>query len=317
MRYFENKRLERLLRKYLIWKAREINPPSSDMLWAELEQQLKHKGTQAPTQRQAEEIVETPTASRGKHQSPVQTFWKRYRPAAVVTAAGLVLVIIISQLPFTQVVDYLAPETIMRSDEGAVGLEMEMEQEDTALQETVPAQDQPREPTPESSVATETKDEQDPPGRELLGHTELNFTAAEDFREGLEKLKPPAAEEVYLLIPFTDDFTFATGTIIHTEEYLVQLAQTYENSAGEKVVLTQQFIDEEIAASTFIAEDEEPWAEESRPVEVGAYEGHIAQHQDGRKILVWKQDNSLLILTGELEKDALLDTAENSLVTFN
>ena len=282
MRYFENKRLERLLRKHLIRKAREINPPSSDMLWAELEQQLENKGTPVPTQRQAEEIVETPAASRGKHREPVQAFWKRYRPAAVVTAAGIVLVIIITQLPFTQVVDYLAPETTMRSDEGAVGLEMEMDEEDSALQETVP-----------------------------------HFTAAEDFREALEKLQPPAAEEVYLLKPFTDDFTFTKGNIIHTEEYLVQLEQTYENSAGEKVVLTQQFIDEEIAASTFIAEDEEPWAEESRPVEVGAYEGHIAQHQDGRKILVWKQDNSLLILTGELEKDALLDTAENSLVTFN
>ncbi len=282
MRYFENKRLERLLRKHLIRKAREINPPSSDMLWAELEQQLENKGTPVPTQRQAEEIVETPAASRGKHREPVQSFWKRYRPAAVVTAAGIVLVIIITQLPFTQVVDYLAPETTMRSDEGAVGLEMEMDEEDSALQETVP-----------------------------------HFTAAEDFREALEKLQPPAAEEVYLLKPFTDDFTFTKGNIIHTEEYLVQLEQTYENSAGEKVVLTQQFIDEEIAASTFIAEDEEPWAEESRPVEVGAYEGHIAQHQDGRKILVWKQDNSLLILTGELEKDALLDTAENSLVTFN
>lgn len=123
------------------------------------------------------------------------------------------------------------------------------------------------------------------------------------FIAELNNSKHLAPEKIWRIDSVPDDFAFNEAIIARTDTFLHSVSQKYTNEEDKVVSLTQNFFpsrvpeDTELTTSDCLAQ----------PIQVGLYSGCVICEANGFYTIKWKQNYSIVTLSGQLEEKELFD----------
>lgn len=130
----------------------------------------------------------------------------------------------------------------------------------------------------------------------------------EKFLASLQDFRNLAPEKIWSAGTLPESFSFAQGYIAKTGELLLYVRWEFADREGKRITLTQHFFRGEMAQSLVFSSVNDT----AYPVQVrGYYRGYLIRQRHGFSSLVWIQENSSVILSGEVEEAELLGIADS------
>ena len=340
------KKLDKLLRSAFHEQSEKIVPPSSQKLWAELQQR--------PEFASLGEIEAHIAGIQGeqKHERKVlATFWRKHRYVSGLVAACLVLFVIFIRLtPFyggpggfvnklltlTQGVKSRTEEISLQSevaDESSQASTGEKESDSILKSYPLRANQEEGAPEPFDSAPSLAEGEQET-GQDQGQEREFqifNFEESEAQQgsleaEGERDLQAQEAQE--LTFEEEESFTLTLNEVTHlaTEGVwrIKHLPGKFNFRKGtiiktENALLSVQQEYENDEGNTFslvqqfLGEEKvagrfvTPAGSLDQQIQVGPYNGYLRRDEPGFHTLTWLQDNSIVTLSGELEEKQLYE----------
>jgi len=300
-----DKKIDELLGKVMREEALKIKPPSSHELWASLEERLhEHARPQKDPAQKAEQ-------SGGKWaESPLNRLWRRYKPLAAIAAALIAVIVITHQVPQASALRSYVINIFAGVDENKVELEMstkpmELDEkaavpppEDKALQrEYMPAE-------AEEFPACECEEEALQPEEQLIlmdDTEEMEWFEQHSFTAALYSYRDLAPESFLALECIPAGFTFERGSIVKTEEFIMNMRCEYSNGNGGSLSITQNFHSGNMAAAVHYSTADGS----AEPFTVGPYSGYIIRGPRGFNTATWLQEYSIVTISGRVEVEVL------------
>ena len=332
---FKQKNLPKLLRQAFREEAQKLELPSHQQLWTELQQRPEF----ATIEKNAEQFFsQLDTQKRTK--ISLYTFYKKHPHLTGLIAAGLLIAVLLTRLaPFMEQAPCLPQEQISAPEMGLQGQNLEKGQDNAAIfseendenaalksfslrsseKEALPAQDtgeslreeeSTQSPTIFGFQAGEIPQPEKQPRNSQLGRSlrpvpaEQTYKDEESFLRALKEARQLTAEEIWQVKSLPDNFSFKEGTIIRTEETLLQVAQKFAGEEEDGFTLIQQFMQEE-AGSEIRGTDMAIAQSPAQPLQVGPYSGFLFRPSPEICTLTWLQEKSLVTLSGQLTEEML------------
>jgi hypothetical protein len=330
----KQKNLSKLLQRALSEEAQNIDPPSCQQLWTELQQRPEF----TTIEKKAEQFFLT----QGNKRKGFQAFWKKHQYLAALITAGFFIAVLLTRLtPFMGQEPTLQQEQISAPEAGLQNESMEKEKDGavsfsvksyektplesfslrSTVEEALPAQ--PPEPAKgpaeeeQAGHSTSTFDlwEQkiSQPEKQIsdsrLGRNlqpspeEQTFEEEESFLQALKEARQLTDEEIWQVRSLPDNYIFQEGKIIQTEASPLIISQEFTGEEDRGFTLLQQFIQDEagIEDRASVATAQSP----AQPIQVGPYCGYLFRPSPGLCTLTWLQEESLVTLSGQLEEEML------------
>jgi hypothetical protein len=336
----KQKNIEETLSRFFQEEAADIIPPPSQKLWGDLKERLAR-----------EELY--PVQASGKPGKGPGTYsWLKNKPLVAMVAASFVLIVFFTKVPpapsLQQFVLNLFSSSPMEKelqlgesgdapDSGDAGAAHDASDEASPFAadgRSFEDLQQPQykimmteensspmmgveEKAPETETKTGTGNAmEDNTTQERQFFTaravkeEMAFEEQPLFTSTLNEIKTFAPEEIWSLKEPPEGFSFHEGSIVKTENFLFQVTQQFVNAEGKVLTLTQDFFQDKKKMESFPLTGNGV----ADPKQVGPFSGYLFRLEDGFYTLTWKQESSIVTLSGQIEEKLLL-SIPNSLKT--
>ncbi|MGI6317895.1 MAG: DUF4367 domain-containing protein [Firmicutes bacterium] len=177
-------------------------------------------------------------------------------------------------------------------------------QEEISGQKEGPAQDQEHE-----EQGRGLGQEQDP-GQGFAQNAMLEETLQESilydkelFFSELNDCKDLAPEKIWRIDSVPEGFAFNEAVIARTDTFLHSVSQKYTNEEDKVISLSQKFFPSRVPEDTQLTTS----GSLAHPIQVGLYSGYIICEENGIYTITWKQNNSIVALSGQLAEKELFD----------
>ncbi|HHT46231.1 MAG TPA: DUF4367 domain-containing protein [Firmicutes bacterium] len=127
------------------------------------------------------------------------------------------------------------------------------------------------------------------------------------FISELNNCKHLAPEKIWLLNSVPNGFTFSEAVITQTDTFLYSVSQKYTNEENKVISLTQEFFPNKVPDNTELTTPDSL----AHPIRVGPYNGYVICEKNGFNTIRWKQDNSIITLSGQLAEKILFNLVDN------
>ncbi|NMB35381.1 MAG: hypothetical protein GX989_03720 [Firmicutes bacterium] len=341
---FKQKNLPRLLQQAFREEAQEIELPSRQQLWTELQQRPEFAAIEKNAKQYLPQLERQKSAKTGLY-----AFYKKHLQQAGLIVAGLLVAILLARPIFSTIQagphlreQISAPEAGLQDrgpaeDRGGAAILTGKEDESTAhdnfsrheaeKEMMTPAaeteenlQDKSARASPPPEVpevySFQTWEDQNPlPGIHLRNsHPDRNlrqvpkeqtFKDEEFFQQALKEARPLTAEEVWQVKSLPENFIFQEGTITRSEETLLQITQVFAEKKGRSFTLSQWFTPEKIKDETGADPDLAITQGPAQPMQVGPYRGYLHCPSPENCTLTWLQEKSIITLSGQITEEML------------
>lgn len=331
------KKLEKLLRATFQEQGEKIVPPSSQKLWAELQQRPEFAKLQGIEEKLAAIQKKQTIENKG-----YAIFWRKYRYLTGLIAACFVFVVFFAKfVPVSgyieDIIDRFLPfgrgakpqmEISIQSAEDTESVPLpEGETEAKMRLKNFPLSSNNEEAslppssanalleqTPESEFKAASEREEEELQQDSFAadanmaaeserseSQELLFDEETSFELALEEMKHLAPEGIWRIKYIPGEFEFKEGIIIKTESLLLSVQQEYKDPEGRTFSLVQQFLQDDKTPGRIITTADSL----DQPIQVGPYNGYLRRDQPGVHTLTWLQEKSIVTLSGELKEEQL------------
>ncbi|MGI6327639.1 MAG: DUF4367 domain-containing protein [Dethiobacteria bacterium] len=123
------------------------------------------------------------------------------------------------------------------------------------------------------------------------------------FISELNNCKYLAPENIWRIDSVPEGFAFNEALISRTDTFLHSVSQKYINEEEKVISLTQKFFQSRVPGDTELTTSDCL----AHPIQVGHYNGYIICDENGFYTITWKQNNSIVTLSGQLEEKELFD----------